>query len=137
MSPDATELSVGKRLYQAGWRQGAILRSVPFKRAYNNDLSPDRESATIKQRSVKDQESLIIVTQDCDIISRSEPHVEAFVCSQKSPDFCAKIVAGNSSRFFLVDQDEHLVAEASRRVIIKSPYAKAPRRTASLDGVEL
>lgn len=119
MSSDATQLHVGKRLYQAGWRQGAILRSAPFKRAYNNDLVEDSESATIKQRKLKDQESLVIITQDCDILSKSEPHVEAFVCSQKPPDFCARIVEGNSSRFFLVNRDDHLVAEATKRLIIK------------------
>lgn len=73
----------------------------------------------MKQRALKEQESMVIVTQDCDILSRAEPHVEAFVCSEKPPDFCARIIEGNSSRFFLVDQDSHLVAEATRRVIIK------------------
>jgi hypothetical protein len=118
VSPDATETHIGKRLYAAGWRQGAILRSSPFKGAYNNKLVAG-DSVEMKLRRVKGNEFLVIISQDCDILAKSEPFVEAFVCSEESSDFCAKLVEGNSSRWFLIDQGNRLVAHATRRVTIK------------------
>jgi hypothetical protein len=119
VSPDATETRIGKRLYAGGCRQGAILRSSPFKGAHNNKLVADGADVEMKQRKVKNNESLVIVSQDCDILANSEPYVEAFVCSKESSDFCARLISGNSSRWFLIDQDNRLVAHATRRVIIK------------------
>jgi hypothetical protein len=117
--PDATETKIGDRLYAAGCKQGAILRSSPFKGAHNDKLVDGGADADMKVRRVKDSECLVIISQDCDILANSEPYVEAFVCAKKPPEFCARLIGGNSSRWFLIDQDNHLVAHATRRVIIK------------------
>ena len=71
MSSDATELHIGERLYNAGWRQGSVLRHPSIKFAHNklaggNDL-------TLKQRSIKVDkgECLVVVSQNCDIVAEN------------------------------------------------------------------
>jgi hypothetical protein len=118
VSPDATETHVGKRLYDAGWKQGAILRSTALKFAYSK-LAPDGEGIELGERSVKNKECLVIASQDCDILSESEDYIEVIVCTKESAKFCARLVEGNSSRWFLVDADKRLVAQAPYRVHLK------------------
>jgi len=115
VSPDATEIHVGRRLYGAGWKQGTILHSTALKFAYGK-LASHGEGIETGQRSVKNQECLIVASQDCDVLSKSEPYVEVLICKKEPANFCAKLVEGNSSRWFLVDAEKLLVAQAPYRV---------------------
>src|SRR5215204_2997507 len=105
MSPDATEIYVGRRIYDAGWRQGAILRSTALKFAYSK-LSSSGEGIEAAERPVRNRECLVVASQDCDILSKAEDYIEVLVCTKESAKFCARLVEGNSSRWFLVNEDK-------------------------------
>lgn len=121
MSSDATELHIGKRLYNAGWRQGSILRNSAIK-FVRNRLAGGND-VVLKQRSVKvdDGECLVIASQNCDIAADKdrEPYVEALICTTEDPERCEGLVELNSSRYFVVDHDNCLVARAIQRVHIE------------------
>ncbi len=137
MSPDTTETYVGRRLYNAGWKQGTILRSTALKFAYGT-LASDGESIETGERSVKNRECLVVASQDCDILSKSEPYLEVLICTKETAKFCAKLVEGNSSRWFLVDADKRLVAQAPYRVHLqKEALEKFEPEGWSLDGEAL
>lgn len=120
MSPEGTEHHVGTRLYNVGFRQGTVLRSSSLKFVYSV-LSPGEECIETKERSVKAKERLIVASQDCDILARpeQEPYVELLICKEEKPERCAKLVEGNSSRWFLLDKDKRLVAQALQKIHVK------------------
>lgn len=120
MSPDAAELHVGGRLYGAGFRQGAVLRSSALKFVYCVP-TPDGGSIETKERAVKARERLVVASQDCDILAKPErePYVELLICKQEKPERCATLVEGNSSRWFLIDADKRLVAQALQKIHVK------------------
>lgn len=120
MSPGAAEPHVGGRLYHAGFRQGAILRSSALKFVYSVPTRGGEDIGT-KERSVKAKERLVVASQDCDILAKpeQEPYVELLICKEETPERCARLVEGNSSRWFLLDTDKRLVAQAFQRIHIK------------------
>jgi len=121
MSSDATELHIGKRLYNAGWRQGSILRHPSLKFA-RNKLTGGND-VVLKHRSVKvnNGECLVLISQNCDIVADKdrEPYVEALVCTKEDPARCEGLIELNSSRYFVVDHDDCLIARAIQRVHIE------------------
>jgi hypothetical protein len=103
----------GQELYDAGWRQGALFWAKVSVRVTH--LNPD---GTVEQRDrpLKESESLVLASQDCDIVSNAEPYVEALFCEkEKSRTFLAKINR-RSARAFVIDLDAGLVAQAKYRV---------------------
>lgn len=119
MTPDATELHIGKRLYSAGWRQGSILEPSSLKFAFNK-LNTDN-TIRLKERAVRPRERLVVASQNCDIISNNvgEPFIEVLVCSEQRADFCDDLIQGNSSRYFVIDKENCLVAKATHRILIE------------------
>ena len=121
MSSDATELHIGKRLYNAGWRQGSILRYPSLKFA-RNKLTGGND-VVLKHRSVKvnNGECLVLISQNCDIVADKdrEPYVEALVCTKEDLARCEGLIELNSSRYFVVDHDDCLIARAIQRVHIE------------------
>jgi len=120
VSPEAAGPHAGRRLYDAGFRQGAVLRSSGLKFVYSMLTSGGAEIGT-KERSVKAKERLVVASQDCDILAKpeTEPYVELLICKEEKPERCATLVEGNSSRWFLLDADKRLVAQAFQRIHIK------------------
>lgn len=120
MSPGAAGPHAGRRLYDAGFRQGAVLRSSALKFVYS-ELTPGGEDLGTKERSVKAKERLVVASQDCDILAKpeQEPYVELLICKEEKPERCVRLVEGNSSRWFLLDADKCLVAQAFQRIHVK------------------
>lgn len=121
MSGDTSSPSLGQDLLDAGWHQGTIFtaRSVYF--LWNETPgSPGEGQTAIGSRRVKPKEKLVLVTQDCDIITDEtrEPYVEALICRvDRRRDFLERIDR-NSARWFVVDPESGLVALATYRVQI-------------------
>ncbi len=139
MSPGAAEPHVGGRLYDAGFRQGAVLRSSALKFVYSVPTQGGGSIET-KERSVKAKERLVVASQDCDILAspQQEPYVELLICKEEKPERCARLVEGNSSRWFLLDPDKRLVAQAFQRIHIKKEALEQLELEGwSLDGEDL
>jgi len=125
VSPDAAEPHVGGRLYDAGFRQGTILRPSALKFVYSVP-APGGGGIETKERPVRAKERLVVASQDCDILAKpeKEPYVELLICKEEKPERCARLVGGHSSRWFLLDADKHLVAQAFQRIHIKKEALK-------------
>jgi hypothetical protein len=137
MSPDATEVHVGRRLYDAGWKQGAILHSTALKFAYSK-LASRGEGIEPGERPIRNRECLVVSSQDCDILSASEDYIEVLVCTKESAKFCARLVEGNSSRWFLVNEEMRFVAQAPYRLYIeKEALEQFEPENWSLEGDDL
>lgn len=124
MIPSGEMPHVGRRLYDAGFKQGAILLSSGLKFVYSMPTR-DGEGIKVKERSVKNDERLVVASQDCDILATPdrEPYVELLICKQEEKEFYQGIIEGNSSRRFLLDkvldEDKRFVAQAIQRIHIK------------------
>lgn len=107
------ELPLGERLYAQGWRQGSLFteRSIRF---LSNELGTDGNMIG-RPRPTKAKEKFILISQECDIVSEDEPYVEALVCRVAKN---VSHIGMNSSRWFVVDPEENLVATAYYRVQI-------------------
>lgn len=109
-------------LLAAGWRQGTVFQ-LPGVTYTWNDASDPSEQHPIKtaHRSLKDKELLVLISQDCDILSKSEPRVEALLVRVKDKPgdrgYLARI-ASNSYREFVLDPDRGFVADARVRLQI-------------------
>lgn len=111
------ESHIGQELYRLGWRQGTLftgigLAVVAHERRSSGEFHPSA-------RLVRAQESLILVSQDCDIIAdrQQEPRLEALVCKRGNERLCWS-ADRNSARVFLVDPATGLVAQAAYKVIV-------------------
>ncbi len=111
---------VGAELIDRGWRQG-VLFDAPWARFRWNEAPPLEGGSPLPgrdERPVKpDREELVLVTQDCDIRSRDEQYVEAMIC-KRDRKLAAK-VGLNSTRWFVVDEEQTLIASAAYRLPIK------------------
>lgn len=118
-SPDhLNDPSLEEQLSAAGWKQG-VLFSAPSSLTFNwNELSTSNttELTTPRGRKVKAKEKLILITQECDIVSDKEPYAEALVCEYRKPSSVTGL--GNSARWFVIDPDTGLVAQVKYRLQI-------------------
>lgn len=102
-----------RSLYDAGCRQGAIFRADPTQ--MNQDaLDSAAEILASRQQSVGDR--LIIVTQDCDVLSEDEPRIEALACQSITGKSDLDNYDRNSSRYFVVHKEHGLIALARDRI---------------------
>jgi hypothetical protein len=127
-------------LLDRGWRQGALF-SAPSACFTWNALSGSGadEPITPQHRKTRSGEKFVMITQDCDIsaLEQQEPYVEALLCKiYKNLEFLSKI-GRNSARWFVIDLDTGIVAEARYRVqfarqVIRSlnpePWPASPKR---------
>jgi hypothetical protein len=112
--------SFSQRLYlEQGWRQGTVF-VVRGALVLSNKLGQEGHGVLTGAAPVSDDELLVLVTQDCDIVSDSESHIEALVCREMSEDAeraRMRSVLRDSAREFVLDWDRGLVADARRRVV--------------------
>lgn len=118
MTANAEEagLPLGQRLYEAGWRQGSVFATKALAFSANR-LQPGAADVAVHRRNLKGKESLVVISQDCDIVSLDEPFVEAMICSLTSPER-ARRLDRNSARWFVIHPDTGLIAEAKHRLAI-------------------
>mgnify|MGYP001301577356 CR=1 FL=1 len=114
---EAANQPVGARLWAVGWRQGSLFSASTLAFA-SNRLQPGTGEVSVHRRNLKSNESLVIITQDCDIVSVDEQFVEAMICSRTSAER-ARRLDRNSARWFVVDPDANLVAAARYRLAIE------------------
>ncbi|MBI3970904.1 MAG: hypothetical protein HY332_06405 [Chloroflexi bacterium] len=114
---------IGDLLVERGWQQGSVFR-VPEGMEIcfvSNELGQAEGGAAIQQKSrrVKARERLVVVTQTCDIKAgeQAEPTVEVLICTVEKSSFVQK-VGPNSARWFVIDAQAGLVAQAKYRVQI-------------------
>jgi hypothetical protein len=112
-----------ERLKNQGWDQGCLLqwRADLFLGSRDNPITPEAKKATqgdgafaLAFEVKKPDQRMVIVSQRCDIVSRVEPLVEAIPLDTwpKEKD----LPQLNSARFYVLDRDERLVADATRRL---------------------
>ncbi len=131
---------LGESLLERGWRQGALFSATSACFTWNALLdSGADELITQQRRKTKPGEKFVIITQDCDIgaLEQQEPYVEALLCKiYKNREFLSKI-GRNSARWFAVNFDTGIVAEARYRVqfakqVLRSlnpePWPASPKR---------
>ncbi len=116
----------GERLLAAGWRQGSIFAGEGLSYLY------DAGNGASGHRAIRSSEKLVLITQECDLLSRHEPYVEAMLCRrQRGRDYLAR-VAQNSARVFVIDlnpeSDSAWVVEAKYRLQLEKTllHALAP-----------
>ena len=90
-----------------GWQQGALLPTAGLSHPYIG-VAKDGTIAAVAP-NLKGKDSLVIATQDCDIISNQEDHIEALVCKTVGAETLAR-VGTRSARRFVIDNDNRLVA---------------------------
>lgn len=109
--------ALGRRLFDAGWRQGALFHPGDTQVAFLAH-EPDAGSDGIYRRPIRADERLILVTQECDLVAKTstEPYVEALLCYRESDSHRLAEIDRNSARAFLVDPSTNFVALARYRV---------------------
>lgn len=73
-----------------------------------------------RPKKVKQDDKVVIITQDCDISAAAdvEPYVEALVCHHEPDQQRLAGFARTSSRYFVIDYDTGLVANAIKRLFL-------------------
>lgn len=109
-------------LWDAGWRQGTLFRLPGAAFFWNAAPQPEELNALgLGKKRVRDRERLVLISQECDILSNDEPRVEALLVRvrDKPSDrrYLARI-ANNSFREFVLDMDTGFVADARTRLQI-------------------
>ncbi len=111
---DARKRSLGDELFDIGWKQGTLF-SAPSACFSSNQLLESEQGAQIirTDRLTGPKENFVLITQDCDFVASDdlELYAEALLCKIEKPKFVSKI-AGNSTRWFVIDYHTGLVAYA-------------------------
>jgi len=108
----------------AGWHQGTLF-SLPGAAYSWNDTpagdAPENIKTQAHEAKIKSKELLVMASQDCDILSKAEPHVEALRVRVKDKpsdrSYLARIT-NNSFREFVLAAERGLVADARIRLLI-------------------
>jgi hypothetical protein len=143
VSTSGAEDDVGATLISYGWRQGSLLPSVGYS-WFEQDHTGRWRVRTVEPAS---DERLVVVSQECDIVSAREPFVEAMSCSwqPKGTTFYNAARLGNSGRAFLLRRRQEAdgrdgadVVDATQRVEIAkaSLLAVAPETGIGPDDVD-
>jgi hypothetical protein len=106
--------TIGRALYNRGWRQGSVVDAKLAMSLYN-------ELAAGSLEQVEPAGSgLVLATQDCDLVKPSDklPFVEAIVCETHDEKFVQGILA-NEARYFVLDRSKGLVADRNHVVLIR------------------
>lgn len=100
--------TLGRRLYDQGWRQGSIIPHVVSQPVYTG-----LQSAMLESVSLDDCGALVLATQDCDLVKSDDklPHLEAIGCIEDAS--LARKVRPNDGRYFVLDRRRGLVADRS------------------------
>ena len=117
INADDPSQPLSERLFAAGWRQGSMFSTRELAFA-SNRLQSDGQTTEVHHRNVKPRELLVVISQDCDIVSDDEPFVEVMICSTTNQERAHRLDR-NSARWFVVDREQGLVAEARYRLAIE------------------
>ncbi|NNJ12586.1 hypothetical protein EKD04_019860 [Chloroflexales bacterium ZM16-3] len=112
------EISVGERLLTLGWQQGTVFAAPALPVMYHKLNAEDRRPIPAN-RSPKNSERFIVISQDCDIKSSQEPYIEALLCMVTSESLIRKLLDAKSARWFTIDEKQRLVAQAKYRVLLE------------------
>lgn len=118
--------SLGDWLLEAGWRQGTLFSASSISFTVNALSDPGSiEPITQQRRKTRPDEKFILIAQDCDVKASEdrEPYVEALLCKHQKRKFLNKI-GPNSARWFVIDSNTGLVAEAMYHVPIDKQVLK-------------
>ena len=132
MLDDAARQALVERLKQHGWDQGSLIdwRVDLYLASTDESLTPEAE-ATAKGEGPfslvfeikKKGSQMVLISQRCDIVNPDEPLVEA-IPVQQWPD--TKPLPGlNSSRYYVLDADARLIADATRRLVFEKTLLPA------------
>ncbi len=101
----------GRDLYEFGWRQGTL-----FVASMGRTCLAVRDGVvSVVKPEVQSECYFVLVTQDCDLVSEKESHVEALQCRAVE----GYRIKSNNWREFVVQDTPELVAEAARRVVFE------------------
>lgn len=112
-------------LLAAGWHQGTLFWLPGASVAWNVvETGPASASMRLQSDRVKDKEPLVLISQDCDILSDKELRVEALKCRIKDKNkpsdasYLARLADSASYREFVLDPGRGYVADARARLLI-------------------
>jgi hypothetical protein len=119
-----TSENLGRELYDRGWRQGTTFAGHVSQRVVSS-LDPFETREVVVHG-----EGLVLSTQDCDLVKApaTVPTLEAipFIIDPER----AKSTKSNNSRFFVLEPENHVVADRSRRVpMMREALATLPAPT--------
>lgn len=141
--------NLGKRLFEAGWRQGTLLPALPYSVVYHTDNPLNKIAKTANKQAIAErnrrgketstnidlpthgvangitrkEDFLVVVSQDCDIVSNfsEEPNIVTMRAFITDNKQVLKYASSNSSHYFLLDYTRGLVAESSILALIEKP----------------
>lgn len=134
MLDEAQRQALVKRLEDDGWDQGSVIdwRVDLFLASHQEALTTEAHEATHGQGPFslifeikKKGTQMVLVSQRCDIVSADEPLVEAIPLEKWPPK--KELPRLNSSRFYVFDEENRLVANGTRRIQFEKtllPHAK-------------
>jgi hypothetical protein len=138
---------LGQLLYNAGWDQGVLLPALPWSVHFHLDdpltgiaKSAQRQAEAeyqqamaggtnnhprrgLAQGKTREKDWLVVISQTCDIVKSPdvEPTVVAMRAFITDKENILGPARGNSSRYFLLDPNRGLVADATVLVQIEKP----------------
>lgn len=136
---------LGEHLYNSGWRQGVLLPPLPWSVIYRIDDPLSKIARTAKRQAgqvttsaatdlplqglgvasgiTRREDYLVIASQDCDLVRSvsEEPNIVAMRAFVTENSSILRYADSNSSRYFLLDRKQGLVAESSFMVLIEKP----------------
>ena len=125
MLDEAARKALVERLLRQQWSQGSLISwqidlflargDAAWTEAAERAISGGGLTLVFEEKEPGEQ--MIVVSQQCDIVSIAEPFIEAIplVVWQEGRG----LPVSNSSRYFVVDRDRRLVADASRRLLFE------------------
>lgn len=102
--------TLGRQLYEQGWRQGAVISSQASVQTISN-LAP----LTFENVDPIGHQ-LVLVTQDCDLVRGRIPLLEAIPCFIDID--VARQVRPNNGRYFVLDRETGLLADRAQIVLL-------------------
>jgi hypothetical protein len=105
-------------LIEQGWHPGVVF-SAPGASYSLNQLTEEGGYEEVCNFVLSEDDRLVLISHECDIVSRDELYVEALVCHVVNPNE-SKLIQWdrNSARRFVVDFDTAYVADATKRLKI-------------------
>jgi hypothetical protein len=140
---------LGKQLYDAGWKQGTLLPVLPWSVIYNVNDPITKIAKTAKQKMDNQtrrklettpieatslpyaiasdvsrlKDYLVLISQDCDIVKAPNqiPTIFAMRAFVTDNGQIRRAAASNSTQYFLLDEKQGLVVDATIIVPIEKP----------------
>lgn len=122
---DNSEPSLGDELVTRGWAQGSLFYAHEIAILSNavETRSGKTVTSTLKE-PVPGDGLLVLATQTCDINrdNKVEPYIEALLCRIEEDRNKVAQYDASSTRYFVIDKEQGLIAVAPQRVILTKEY---------------